>query len=441
PDVKGREEILKVHTRNKPIGPDVELRVIAKTTGGFTGADLENLVNEAALLAARRGKKAITMEEIEESTLKVIVGPEKRSHVVVEKERNLTAIHEAGHAIVTYNCPTQDKVHQVSVIPRGGAGGFTLSLPEKDIMYRTRNEMREDICTLLGGRVAEQLVLEDISTGASNDIERATKMAKAMVTQYGFSEKLGAMVYGSKDDGEVFLGMELGHDRGYSEEIAVTIDREVRSLIDAGYARATKILTDNMAMLMSLSEYLKKYEKIDGDDFEQLMSGKITPEELTAKAEQTEADAAAAAKALEAAEAAEAAKAEQAAKAEKSAKEQGNTEVTVAEVVAAEAAVTEPAKAEEATEATKAEASQVAPEVTVTEVVAAEAAEKAKPAKAEAPVKPAKSASKASAELSDAVKAQIEAEVDAEAKPKPKPRTRKPKPKDGETKPEDKPKQ
>ncbi|MEG1942715.1 MAG: hypothetical protein RR049_02775, partial [Angelakisella sp.] len=279
-----------------------------------------------------------------------------------------------------------------------------------------------------------------ISTGASNDIERATKMAKAMVTQYGFSEKLGAMVYGSKDDGEVFLGMELGHDRGYSEEIAVTIDREVRSLIDAGYARATKILTDNMAMLMSLSEYLKKYEKIDGDDFEQLMSGKITPEELTAKAEQTEADAAAAAKALEAAEAAEAAKAE------KAAKEQGNSEVTVAEVVAAEAAITEPVKAEEATEAeateaTKAKASQVAPEVTVTEVVAAEAAEKAKPAKAEAPMKPAKSASKASAELSDAVKAQIEAEVDAEAKPKPKPRTRKPKPKDGETKPEDKPKQ
>ncbi|MEG1389078.1 MAG: ATP-dependent zinc metalloprotease FtsH [Angelakisella sp.] len=299
PDVKGREEILKVHTRNKPIGPDVELRTIAKTTGGFTGADLENLVNEAALLAARREKKAITMEEIEEATLKVIVGPEKRSHVVVEKERNLTAIHEAGHAIVTFHCPTQDKVHQVSVIPRGGAGGFTLSLPEKDIMYRTRNEMREDIVTLLGGRVAEQLVLDDISTGASNDIERATKIAKAMVTRYGFSEKLGSMVYGSKDQSEVFLGMELGHDRGYSEEVASIIDSEVRSLIDAAYERATKILTENMDMLTALADYLKKFEKIDGESFEKLMKGELTPQQLTAKAEQAEADAAEAAKKVE----------------------------------------------------------------------------------------------------------------------------------------------
>lgn len=397
PDVKGREEILRVHTRNKPIGPDVELHVIAKTTGGFTGADLENLVNEAALLAARRGKKAITMEEIEESTIKVIVGPEKRSHVVIEKERNLTAIHEAGHAIVTYNCPTQDKVHQVSVIPRGGAGGFTLSLPEKDIMYRTRNEMREDICTLLGGRVAEQLVLDDISTGASNDIERATKIAKAMVTRYGFSEKLGSMVYGTKDSGEVFLGMELGHDRGYSEEIASVIDSEVRGLIDAGYDRATKILTDNMAMLHSLADYLKKYEKIDGADFEQLMKGDITPEELTAKAEQAEIDAAAARKLAEAA-----AKVEEAAA--KAAAEAGKTEDGDQGGDSADLAATTVEAAPETAEAT--------------EAIEAEAIEQ--------PV----------GDLTDEVKAQIEAEVEAEraAKAKAKPRTRKPKVKDDEPK-------
>lgn len=397
PDVKGREEILRVHTRNKPIGPDVELHVIAKTTGGFTGADLENLVNEAALLAARRGKKAITMEEIEESTIKVIVGPEKRSHVVIEKERNLTAIHEAGHAIVTYNCPTQDKVHQVSVIPRGGAGGFTLSLPEKDIMYRTRNEMREDICTLLGGRVAEQLVLDDISTGASNDIERATKIAKAMVTRYGFSEKLGSMVYGTKDSGEVFLGMELGHDRGYSEEIASVIDSEVRGLIDAGYDRATKILTDNMAMLHSLADYLKKYEKIDGADFEQLMKGDITPEELTAKAEQAEIDAAAARKLAEAAAKVEEAAAKAAAEAEKT--EDGDQGGDSADLAATTV--------------------EAAPETAeATEVIEAEAIEQ--------PV----------GDLTDEVKAQIEAEVEAEraAKAKAKPRTRKPKVKDDEPK-------
>lgn len=287
PDVKGREEILKVHTRNKPIGPDVDLKVIAKTAGGFTGADLENLVNEAALLAAHRDKKAITMEEIQEATLKVIVGPEKRSHVIVEKERNLTAIHEAGHAIVTYNCPSQDKVHQVSIIPRGGAGGFTLSLPEKDVMYRTRNEMREDICTLLGGRVAEQLVLGDISTGASNDIERATKIARAMVTRFGFSDKLGTMVYG-KDQNEVFLGMDLAQDRGYSEQVAATIDEEIRSLIDSGYERATEILNENMELLKSLAEYLKRFEKIDGDLFRQVMERKVTIDELIGKADEEE---------------------------------------------------------------------------------------------------------------------------------------------------------
>ncbi len=287
PDVKGREEILKVHTRNKPIAPDVDLRVIAQTSGGFTGADLENLVNEAALGAARKAKKAITMDEIQEATLKVIIGPEKRSHLVVEKERHLTAVHEAGHAIVTFYCETQDKVHQVSIIPRGGAGGFTLSLPEKDVMYRTRNQMYEDICTLLGGRVAEQLVLDDISTGASNDIERATNVARAMVTRYGFSEKLGTMVYG-KDDNEVFLGMDLQHDRGYSEQIAAVIDDEIRALIDKAYAQAEKLISENMEKLKVLADYLEKYEKIDGETFAKLMRGEISTDELEVEAKRAE---------------------------------------------------------------------------------------------------------------------------------------------------------
>ena len=278
PDVKGREAILKVHTRNKPVGPDVDLKVIAQTTGGLTGADLENLVNEAALLAARKDKRAITMEEIQEATIKVIVGPEKRSHVILEKERRLTAYHEAGHAIVTYHFPNQDKVHEVSIIPRGGAGGYTLSLPEKDVMYKTRNEMKEDICILLGGRVAEQLVLEDISTGASNDIERATKIARAMVTRYGFSEKLGTMVYG-KDQNEVFLGMDLAQDRGYSEQVAAMIDEEIRSLIDTAYDQATEILKSDMDKLHELAEYLKKNEKIDGETFEKLMKGELSPKQ------------------------------------------------------------------------------------------------------------------------------------------------------------------
>ncbi len=288
PDVKGREEILRVHTRNKPIGPDVDLGTIAKTTGGFTGADLENLTNEAALLAARKDKKAITMEEIEEATIKVIVGPEKKSHVVTEKERKLTAYHEAGHAIITYHCPTQDKVHQVSIIPRGGAGGFTLSLPEKDVMYMTKREMEENICTLLGGRMAESLMLDDISTGASNDIERATKIARAMVTRYGFSERLGTMIYG-KDQNEVFLGMEMTQDRGYSEEVAAIIDEEIRRIIDTAQARAVQILTDNREMLEQLSQYLLEFEKIDGEVFQRLMDGSSTLEELIEETNQANA--------------------------------------------------------------------------------------------------------------------------------------------------------
>ena len=285
PDVKGREAILRVHTRNKPIGPDVDLAVIARSTGGFTGADLENLTNEAALLAARKNRKAITMEDIQEATLKVVVGPEKRSHVITEKERRLTAYHEAGHAIVTYYCPMQDKVHQVSIVPRGWAGGFTLSLPEKDVSFQTKRWMEEEIAVLLAGRASEQLVLEDISTGASNDIERATKIARAMVCRYGFSDKLGPMIYGS-DQAEVFLGRDLGHGRDYSEEVAGQIDEEARRFIDEGYNKALALLEKHMDQLHALAEYLMKYEKIEGDVFADVMSGALSFGEAAEKAEQ-----------------------------------------------------------------------------------------------------------------------------------------------------------
>ena len=284
PDVKGREAILRVHTRNKPIGPDVDLAVIARFTGGFTGADLENLTNEAALLAARKNRKAITMEDIQEATLKVAVGPEKRSHVITDKERRLTAYHEAGHAIVTYYCPQQDKVHQVSIVPRGWAGGFTLALPEKDVSYQTKKWMQEEIAVLLGGRVAEQLVLEDVSTGASNDLERATKIARAMVCRYGFSEKLGPMIYGS-DQEEVFLGRDLGHARDYSEEVAGQIDEEARRFIDEGYNLAVSLLQEHMDQLHALAEFLMKYEKIDGDLFAEVMGGVISFGEAAERAE------------------------------------------------------------------------------------------------------------------------------------------------------------
>ena len=234
PDIKGREEILKVHTRNKPLAPDVNLKTIAKTTVGFTGADLENLVNEASLLAARANRKAIIKEDIEEATIKVIAGPEKKSRVVTEREKRLTSYHEAGHAVCTYHCPTQDKVHQVSIIPRGMAGGFTMSLPEHDKSYVSKTEMKENIVTLLGGRVAEKLILEDISTGASNDIERATAIARNMVTKYGFSDKLGPMVYGT-DQNEVFLGRDFNSSKNYSENVAAEIDAEMREIIEEGY--------------------------------------------------------------------------------------------------------------------------------------------------------------------------------------------------------------
>ena len=274
PDVKGREEILKVHARNKPLGFDVDLSVVAKSTAGFTGADLENLMNEAALLAARKGRKAITEADIEEATIKVVAGPEKKSKVVSEKEKRLTAYHEGGHAVATFYSETQDPVHEVSIIPRGMAGGYTLSLPEHDRSYMSRKEMREEIVTLLGGRVAESLVLDDISTGASNDLERATKLAKSMVTRYGFSEKLGPVVYG-QDEGEPFLGRDFNHIRDYSENVAAEIDSEVRDIIDTGYETVKELLTAHMDQLHLVAAYLMEHEKIDGATFDKLMKGEL----------------------------------------------------------------------------------------------------------------------------------------------------------------------
>lgn len=289
PDVKGREAILKVHTKSKSVGPDVDLNTIAKSTVGFTGADLENLVNEACLLAARKNKKAITMEEIQEATIKVIAGPEKKSHKVTEKEKRLTAFHEAGHAVCTYYCDHQDKVHQVSIIPRGMAGGYTMSLPEQDKSFVSKKEMEENIITLLGGRVAEQLVLEDISTGASNDLERATSTARSMVTRYGFSEKMGPVVYGN-DQSEVFLGRDLGSSRDYSDRVAAEIDDEVRSIIEKAYDKAKEILQAHMDQLHLLAKYLMLHEKIEREDFEVLMRGEMDPamfEDTPAKPEET----------------------------------------------------------------------------------------------------------------------------------------------------------
>ena len=276
PDIKGREEILKVHTRNKPLAPDVNLKTIASTTAGFTGADLENLVNEAALLAARKDKKAITMQEIEDATIKVVAGPEKKSHVVTEKDKRLTAFHEAGHAVCTYYMPTQDPVHRVSIIPRGMAGGFTLSLPSQDRSYMTKTEMVEEIVVLLGGRVAEKLVLNEISTGASNDIERATKIARNMITRYGFSEKLGPIVYGQNEE-EVFLGRDISHSRNYSETVAAEIDGEIREVIDTCYESTRQVLEDHMDQLHRVAEYLMTYEKVDGEKFKALMENREVP--------------------------------------------------------------------------------------------------------------------------------------------------------------------
>ena len=274
PDIKGREEILKVHTRNKNIGPDVDLKTIAATTAGFTGADLENLVNEAALLAARENRKAVIRKDIEEATIKVVAGPEKKSKVVSPEEKRLTAYHESGHAITTYFCPTQDKVHQVSIIPRGMAGGFTMHVPEKDRSFVTKTHMEEEIIVLLGGRAAEQLILDDISTGASNDIERATQVARNMVTRYGFSEKLGPILYGSENQ-EVFLGRDYSQGKNYSENVASEIDAEIRELIETGYEKAKDILKLHGDLLERCAQYLMRHEKIDGPDFYKLMANEI----------------------------------------------------------------------------------------------------------------------------------------------------------------------
>lgn len=291
PDIKGREAILRVHTRNKKLSPDINLATIAKTTAGFTGADLENLVNEAALLAARENRKAIVQSDIEEASIKVVTGPEKKSRVVTEQERRLTAFHEAGHALCHFYCPTQDKVHHVTIIPRGSAGGFTMSLPEHDKSYVSKREMGEDLIVLLGGRVAEKIVLEDISTGASNDIERATKVARNMVTRYGFSDRLGPIVYGSDSD-EVFLGRDYSHSRNYSENVAAEIDEEVRELIESAYEKAKDILESHRDKLDLVANYLLEHEKINGDDFEKLMTGNISEiedENLKEKAEEQQA--------------------------------------------------------------------------------------------------------------------------------------------------------
>ena len=279
PDVKGREEILKVHSRNKILGFDVDLSVIAKSTAGFTGADLESLMNEAALLAARKNHKAITASDIEEATIKVIAGPEKKSRIINEKEKRLTAYHEAGHAVATYYSPTQDPVHQISIIPRGMAGGYTMSLPEHDRSYVLKQNMQEELVVLLGGRIAESIVLDDISTGASNDIERATDIARKMVTRYGFSEKLGPIVYGESDH-EVFLGRDFNNSRNYSETVATEIDEEIRSIMDHAYKTCHEILVTHRDQLEVVAQYLIRKEKVDADTFVKLMTGEITLEDI-----------------------------------------------------------------------------------------------------------------------------------------------------------------
>ena len=278
PDIKGREEILKVHAKGKPLAPDVNLKTIAASTAGFVGADLENLLNEAALLAARKNLKAITQTEIEEATIKVVVGTEKKSRVMTEKEKTLTAYHEGGHAVATYYCSTQDPVHQISIIPRGMAGGYTMSIPTEDRNYRSRKEMEENIVTLLGGRVAEALVLGDISTGASNDIERATQNARAMVTKYGMSERLGPICYGS-DNNEVFIGRDMGHMKNYSEKIAAEIDEEIQKIVGRGYQKTEQLLSEHMDKLHKVAQFLFVNEKMSGAEFKELMEAPA-PEKL-----------------------------------------------------------------------------------------------------------------------------------------------------------------
>ena len=267
PDIQGRKEVLQVHSRTKPLAEDVNLETLAKSTSGFTGADLENLMNEGALLAARRNQRFITMSDLQESIIKVIAGPEKKSHVVTPHARKLTAYHEAGHAIAMHALPTHDPVHQITIVPRGQAGGMTISLPQEDRSFRSRNELFEDIVALLGGRVAEEQFLGDISTGASSDLERATAIAHAMVATYGMSDALGAVVY---DDGkgEVFIGRSMAQTKPYSETIAASIDQEVKALIDKAYAQCRKILSDYAPQLETTAQYLLEHETMSSEAFE-----------------------------------------------------------------------------------------------------------------------------------------------------------------------------
>ena len=265
PDIKGREAILRVHARNKPLAEDVDLHTVAQATAGFTGADLENLLNEAALLSARLQRPFIRMDVLHEAMLKVIAGPEKKSRVVPDHARKLTAYHEAGHAVVIHHLETQDPVHQITIIPRGPAGGMTISLPEEDKMYQSRRELTERICSLLGGRVAEELVLGDISTGASNDLQNATAIARSMVTKYGMSEKLGAISYDSGQ--EVFIGRSMSQTRPYSEEVAGRIDEEIKSLVDGEYRHCREILRSHMDELEKTAQYLLEFETMTADDF------------------------------------------------------------------------------------------------------------------------------------------------------------------------------
>ena len=274
PDVKAREQILTVHARSKKLADDVDLSTIAKNTAGYVGADLENILNESALIAAKKDAKEITMKDIEDAMIKVTMGPEKKTRVISDKERKLVAFHEAGHAVVSKFLPTQDKVHQISIVPRGMAGGYTMYKPTEDKSFMSKTEMEENIVSLLGGRVAEQLVIGDISTGASNDIERATKIARAMCTKYGMSDKLGAIMYGNGQE-EIFLGRDITSGRDYSETTSSEIDKEVKTIIDKAYRQATQILTMNMDKLTAVANILIEKEKIDGEEFDEIFNTNI----------------------------------------------------------------------------------------------------------------------------------------------------------------------
>lgn len=285
PDVKGREAILKVHVKEKPLADDINLEVLAKRTPGFTGADLANMVNEAALLTARRGKSRITMDEMEESIERVIAGPEKKTRVISEKEKKLVAYHEAGHALVSYFLPHTDKLHKISIIPRGRAGGYTLLLPEEDRNYITKSYLLDEVTTLLGGRVAEALILNDISTGAQNDLERATGIVRKMITEYGMSEELGPMTFGHKSE-EVFLGRDISRDRNYSDAIAYAIDKEASQYMDASYQKAEDLLRSNMDKLHVIANRLMVEETMQADEFEAIMTGQpVEPLSLPSSAD------------------------------------------------------------------------------------------------------------------------------------------------------------